>query len=426
MLTLDACDRLCRADMFLSFHFYLLLVSSRHCACRDLKLENIMFDRKPSLPSAEIKIIDFGLATKFLSNDYKNMTDRVGTLYSMAPQVLQGVYDAKCDLWSIGVVTYMLLSENQQPFWGPPREMSWEKRRKIMIDRIMRCEYMRMTGPKWEHISPEAKSFVASLLQMDPSRRPTAEEALQMPWIVTYRDYAPNGMPPQNRQYAKKMQLKREAQVLMAQELPEGDILKLHAALKECDTKTEGRITIQQFHDALMQTNLSQSQVTLLFSDEDVDMNARMDYNSMLNEALNRKLRKREEQIVDSFRQSETEVSCKISKQRLRNILAAEVSLSTLDRIIDTVASGDDESLSCQEVLDHLKKLNMETIGTICSCEEDEDVGDECENLVDENNVVIPGGKNHSSERPKFIYDNVSKSVRKCCPDDDLSSSSCN
>ena len=65
---------------------------------RDLKLENIVFDKDPKDPTTEIKVIDFGLATKFLSNEYKQMTARVGTLYSMAPQVLQGVYDAKCDM----------------------------------------------------------------------------------------------------------------------------------------------------------------------------------------------------------------------------------------------------------------------------------------------------------------------------------------
>ena len=51
-------------------------------------------DRKPS----QIKIIDFGLATKYLSDEYKRMTARVGTPYTMAPQVLQGVYTNKCDL----------------------------------------------------------------------------------------------------------------------------------------------------------------------------------------------------------------------------------------------------------------------------------------------------------------------------------------
>lgn len=64
-----------------------------------LNFQNIVFDKDPKDPTAEIQVIDFGLATRFLSDQYKTMTARVGTLYSMAPQVLQGVYDAKCDMY---------------------------------------------------------------------------------------------------------------------------------------------------------------------------------------------------------------------------------------------------------------------------------------------------------------------------------------
>lgn len=147
---------------------------SRGVFHRDLKLKNVMLDG-----AGEIKLIDFGLATKYPSDEYKVMTDKVGTLYSMAPQVLQGVYTGKCNLWSVGVISYLLLSGGQQPFYGPPRPMPWAKRRKITIDRIMRCRYQETVGPTWEAVSSDAKDFVKSLLQMDPDDRPTAEEALK-------------------------------------------------------------------------------------------------------------------------------------------------------------------------------------------------------------------------------------------------------
>jgi serine/threonine protein kinase len=161
---------------------------------RDIKLENIMMD-KPG-PDGEVKIIDFGLATRYLSDEHKRMTDRVGTLYSMAPQVLQGVYDAKCDLWSIGVVAYILLS-GKQPFWGPPREIPWEQRKKIMVDRIMRCDYMRMNAGRWSGVSKEAKDFVKSLLQMDPNKRPSASEAMEHLWIKLHAEDKISLGPPE-------------------------------------------------------------------------------------------------------------------------------------------------------------------------------------------------------------------------------------
>lgn len=59
-------------------------------------------------------------------------------------------------------------------------------RRKIMVDRILRCEYTRMREGVWDSISPEAIQFVTSLLQCDPAARPSAPEALQSPWMLKH------------------------------------------------------------------------------------------------------------------------------------------------------------------------------------------------------------------------------------------------
>jgi serine/threonine protein kinase len=79
---------------------------------RDIKFENILFENKAE--EAQIKLIDFGLATVYTK---RKLTDRVGTAYTMSPEVIQGEYTSKADLWAIGVTTYMLLS-GEKPFWG--------------------------------------------------------------------------------------------------------------------------------------------------------------------------------------------------------------------------------------------------------------------------------------------------------------------
>ena len=84
---------------------------------RDLKYENILFESNS--PDAEVKIIDFGLSKRYDPHN-KNLCDGVGTIYTMAPQVLEGIYDEKADLWSCGVITYMLLSSSL-PFHGKKR-----------------------------------------------------------------------------------------------------------------------------------------------------------------------------------------------------------------------------------------------------------------------------------------------------------------
>lgn len=128
-----------------------------------------MFESKHE--DAEIKVIDFGLSAKFQPGE--KLTEGVGTIYTMAPQVLQGVYSSQADLWSIGVITYILLS-GQKPFY--------HKRRRRVIDKIMRCDY-NFDGKIWRTVSDEAIDFVSSLIEINPKMRLTATEALKHKWL---------------------------------------------------------------------------------------------------------------------------------------------------------------------------------------------------------------------------------------------------
>lgn len=84
----------------------------------------------------------------------------------MAPEVIRGNYTHTCDLWSLGVMAYMLLS-SQIPFVG--RDMT------EIAKEIMRCRYS-FAGRRWQKISKQGKDFIDSLLVRDPSRRPNADQ----------------------------------------------------------------------------------------------------------------------------------------------------------------------------------------------------------------------------------------------------------
>jgi calcium-dependent protein kinase len=86
----------------------------RNVVHRDLKFQNILFVDQDNL---DVKIIDFGLAKKYQRKTERHY-EKCGTLYTMSPEVVRGKYSgSSTDLWSIGVIAYMLLS-NQKPFWG--------------------------------------------------------------------------------------------------------------------------------------------------------------------------------------------------------------------------------------------------------------------------------------------------------------------
>lgn len=80
----------------------------KNIAHRDLKPENIIFTNTED-NQINIKLIDFGLS-KLLGIDNKIMMTKLGTPYYVSPEVLEGNYDKRCDLWAVGVIAYILLS----------------------------------------------------------------------------------------------------------------------------------------------------------------------------------------------------------------------------------------------------------------------------------------------------------------------------
>jgi len=143
---------------------------SRGVTHRDLKPENILFENHS--PDAEIKIIDFGLSRKY-SKDIK-LHSVLGTPYYVAPEVLKGNYDQKCDIWSIGAMTYLLLC-GKPPFNGNSDQE--------IFDKILYSE-VKFDLPLWNNVSNNAKSFVKLCLEKNRAKRPSAIKALDHPWFT--------------------------------------------------------------------------------------------------------------------------------------------------------------------------------------------------------------------------------------------------
>lgn len=122
---------------------------------------------------------DFGLSKHFDAGEVQH--DVVGTPYTVAPEVITGNYDEKCDLWAIGVMAFMMLS-GETPFGGcgGPETLK-ELRANILAGR-----YEFEPADIWANVSPEAKDFVCKLLVTDPTSRPSALEAQQHPWVRRY------------------------------------------------------------------------------------------------------------------------------------------------------------------------------------------------------------------------------------------------
>jgi serine/threonine protein kinase len=136
---------------------------------RDLKVENFLLLNESD--DSPVKIIDFGLA-KF--NPDNAMTSKVGTVYYVAPEVvLANEYTNKCDVWSIGIIAYVLLC-GFPPFHAENEAKTLEMVKKAPI---------KFPSPSWDDVSDGAKAFILRLLNRDSMERPSAKEALQDPWL---------------------------------------------------------------------------------------------------------------------------------------------------------------------------------------------------------------------------------------------------
>jgi serine/threonine protein kinase len=142
---------------------------SKNVVHRDLKYENILFVNDS--PKAEVKLIDFGLSKVY--GDNAQLTEGVGTIYTMAPEVLKGNYTTKADVWSIGVIAYMLLS-SQMPFYG--------RKKRHIVEQILNCQF-DFRGRRWKKISDQAKAFIEDLLVLDPDERLEAKKANSSSWL---------------------------------------------------------------------------------------------------------------------------------------------------------------------------------------------------------------------------------------------------
>ncbi|XVE64908.1 hypothetical protein DITRI_Ditri07aG0139800 [Diplodiscus trichospermus] len=143
---------------------------------RDLKPENILLATKSS--SSPIKLADFGLATYVKQG--QNLHGTVGSPFYIAPEVLSGGYNQAADVWSAGVILYILLS-GMPPFGG--------KTRSKIFDAVRAAE-LRFPPDPWDHISESARDLITGMLCVDPSKRLTAAQVLAHLWLEDGRQVA--------------------------------------------------------------------------------------------------------------------------------------------------------------------------------------------------------------------------------------------
>lgn len=137
---------------------------------RDIKPENILIF-KDEHANFKLKVIDWGTAKLVQPNE--KLKEKTGSMYYIAPEVLSGKYDEKCDVWSCGVILYMLIT-GQPPFSGDSQEEVFKSIKKGKFD---------LDLPEFDAVSDDLKSLLKLMLTLDSNKRPSALELINMPWL---------------------------------------------------------------------------------------------------------------------------------------------------------------------------------------------------------------------------------------------------
>ena len=248
---------------------------------RDIKPENILLqsDRNDS----PIKIIDFGVSDLNCNNEIRDMMQYSSVFYR-SPEQFTGVCTDKSDVWSVGVIIYLMLS-GYLPFKG--------KNEKQMAESIKNSP-LNFSTPEWDNISEDAKDFIAHLLDKDPNKRYSAKQAFQHNWIQNgHSQYLYNRTVSQvgiKNLMKFRFHLKLRHAVLefiISHFTHTNEVYELQQAFIAMDINGDGRLSWDEINVACMLLDYSKEEFESIMNECDANMNGCIDYTEFLTAASN-------------------------------------------------------------------------------------------------------------------------------------------
>jgi calcium-dependent protein kinase len=304
---------------------------------RDIRPENIIVDSKLNL-----KIVDWTTARFFDKSQLMSVVKGVSSYY-LSPEVLSGVYDEKCDIWSIGVILYVLLC-GYPPFNGSNMEE--------IVQKIQMGQFC-FPDEDWLAVSDEAKHLVTLMLTYNPNMRPSAESCLSHTWFEINRKPEDKVLLKNAISNMKKFHVERKIQqaalIFMVNHLltakDKDGLMEIFLSL---DKNGDGIITKEELLQALTITlgeHEAQREIEKTMSNIDIDKNGYIDFNEFILSCIDRKKLINKEKLESTFNMFDLNNNGYISAEEFSIILGSSLqnpqSLMSMLKDVDT--NGDTE-----------------------------------------------------------------------------------
>jgi len=321
---------------------------------RDLKPENILFLSEEE--DSPIKVIDFGLSKIFgaYNNIINNeMTSFVGTAYYVSPEVLQGKYNEKCDIWSAGVILYIMLN-GEPPFNGSND------------NEIYRCiSQMKFSFPesKWKNISEDAKDLIKKMI-CAPERRFNAQQVLNHVWIKKNAPHSKGNIINLNLKHLKKYintsKIQKAVLIFIASRLHENEVNHLKQTFEEIDLNKDGTLTFDELKTCLSKVIDDDGSFETLFNAFDTDNNGKVAYTEFLAGLIEENIYMKQEKLLDAFKLFDFDNDGKISKKEVISVLKGlNINDNNLKESINLFDTNGDNLLDYKEFVEMMNKLKL-------------------------------------------------------------------
>ena len=324
---------------------------------RDLKPENILLEANKEFD--QIKIIDFG--TSLVYDPSRNLDEKLGTPYYIAPEVLNKNYDSKCDIWSCGVITYILLS-GVPPFNGQSDQDIMKK---------VRQGSFSFEDKAWEKISDKAKDFISALLTYNKDERPTAEELLKHEWLSDNASLAVDeslalSVLDNMKGFKVDQTLKQATYAFIASQLlSKSEKDNLAKVFKAFDKNGDGKLSMEEVKEGYLEHYgkvMSDEEVEQMFNAVDTDKSGFIDYSEFVIAAMNERQLTSNDKLQAAFKMFDKDGSGIISADEIREVLqfggSSSLSATAVQQIINQVDENGDGEISFEEFVAMMKNLS--------------------------------------------------------------------
>ena len=286
---------------------------------RDIKAENIILESTE--PDAEVKIIDFGLSKKY--NSKQKLTTKTGTPFYVSPEVINGEYNEKCDIWSIGIVAYLLLT-GTLPFTPSQNGRNAPEDEQELYNKILNAK-PSFAQKIWKNYSRKAADFVNKCLIKNPQKRFEAKIALEHPW---FRDVIQDRQNPEMlcsetlenlRHFSNGVYLKQMVLKFLINTLSYKELKSLQNEFAAIDLNNNGNISKNELEFAFKTANvdITNEELDKIFQEHEGGIG----YSDFIASSLNHKKFIDKQKLAEAFKYFDVDNNGYIDLKDINNYL---------------------------------------------------------------------------------------------------------